>query len=370
MGKGTARLESINQQNELLREQNNLLREQNDLLRQQTSGSRDDNREIFIADIERDEMRNGFLVTSHRKKLWNVQLNLIKEFDRICRKHNLRWFAFAGTLLGAARHKGFVPWDDDVDVAMLRPDYEKFRKIAVAEIKSPYLLDCWYDYRFENDEPSELTDNSLPLIKLEHYKRYPLAISIFPVFPIIKIRDTRTLHLEHPGVKSFNQSIFLDIFPLDSLSPFQNENQKLNFEVNRILYIAATRPELIKDAMQKNQRLIVDYESLQKFMRLPYKLRCLQMEENLAKSFFMSEHIGEFRYWCIEPKHTFYQSKDFADVTYLPFEKIELPAPVGYESALTDYYGDWRKPVFQPSHGGTYSTDISWAEYLQHITQK
>lgn len=363
MGKGANRLEVITQQNELLKEQNNLLREQNELMRQSSSSNRNDEREIFVDNIDRDEIRNGFLVTSHLKKLWDAQINLIQEFARICKKHNLRWFAIGGTLLGAARHKGFIPWDDDVDVVMLRPDYEKFRKIVAAEMKPPYFVDFWYDYRIENDEPSELTDLSLPLITREHYKRYPLEISIFPLFPIIKLRDERTLFIEHFGVKCFRQCIFLDIFPLDSLPPFQDKQRQLNFEVERILYIAATRPELIKNAMQKNQRLVVDYESLQKFMSLPYKKRCLQVEELLAKNFFMSERVGDFRSYCIEPKRTYYQYKDFVDITYLPFEKIELPAPAGYESVLTDFYGDWRKPVFKSIHGGSYSTQISWEEY-------
>ena len=73
---------------------------------------RDNERKIFIENIEHDEMRDGFLVTSNRKKLWNVQIGLINEVARICKKHDIRWFAIGGTLLGAARHKGFIPWDD------------------------------------------------------------------------------------------------------------------------------------------------------------------------------------------------------------------------------------------------------------------
>ena len=84
----------------------------------------------FIKNLDTDEIRNGFLVPSQKKKLWNVQIKLINEFARICKKYNLRWFAYSGTLLGAARHKGFIPWDDDVDLIMLRPDYNKFLEVA------------------------------------------------------------------------------------------------------------------------------------------------------------------------------------------------------------------------------------------------
>ena len=367
MAKELNKLQATLQQNELLREQNTLLREQNELLRQENSAPANDDREIFIENIDRDEMRSGFLVTSHKKKLWNVQLNLIKEFDRICRKYNLRWFAIGGTLIGAARHKGFIPWDDDVDVAMLRPDYEKFRAVVASEIKSPYYLDIWYNYRLESDAPSKLTDNSLPLVSLKHFQKYPVYS---PFFPLIKIRDTRTLFVEFPGEKGFTQSIWLDVFPLDPLPPFAEKKQEKTFATARIFFIAAVHPEIIIDAMNKNQRLAVDYDTLRDFIKLPYKQRGVLLDDFLAENFFTSEHVGDLRDWCIVQGRKFYQTKDLRDVTYLPFEKTELPAPIGYESILTDFYGDWRKPVMYPPHVTDYSTDISWAEYLQKSALK
>ena len=135
----------------LLEEQNDLLREQNQLLRKPPAAPlKDDGREIFIENIDRDEMRSGFLVTTERKKLWNAQIGILLEFARICKKHNLQWFAGGGTLLGAARHGGFIPWDDDIDVVMLRPEYEKFQQVALQEVKDPYFLDIWYNYRLES----------------------------------------------------------------------------------------------------------------------------------------------------------------------------------------------------------------------------
>lgn len=363
MGKGTSKLEILAQQNELLKEQNDLLREQNELLRQSSSRAISSEREIFIDNINCDEMRNGFLVTSHRKKLWNVQIGLIKEFARICKKYNLRWFAIAGTLLGAVRHKGFIPWDDDVDIAMLRPDFEKFKLVAVKEIQRPYYFDLWYNCRRESDEPSDLTDFSLPLISREHFKKYyPYG---YPFFPIIKIRDERTFMIEFPR-ENFNQGIWIDIFPLDSLPPFSNNQQKINFEIERIIYIATVNPQIIKNAMEKRQNLIFKYDVLKKFIGLPYKQRGIYLENFLAKNFFMSEHIGNIREWCIVQNRKFYQSKDFLDITYLPFETIELPVPIGYESILTNRYGDWRKLVKYNPHVVDYSADIPWKRYFQN----
>ena len=368
MGKGANRFETITQQNELLKEQNDLLREQNELLQRQSAKiTWGGVYKTFVENIDRDEMRNGFLVTSQRKKLWNVQINLIQEFARICKKHNLRWFAACGTLLGAARHKGFVPWDDDVDVVMMRPEYEKFRKIVAAEIKSPYVVDFWYDYRLESDEPSALTDLSLPIISNAQHKKFPFGA---PFFPLIKLKDKRTLFVEFPELKTVQQNIWLDIFPLDSLPPFTDRQRAINFEIERIIFIATVHPEIIKDALQKGQKLVVDHDKLREFMRLPYKQRCLQLEELLAKNFFLSERVGDLREWCIIQKRRSYQLKDFRDVAYLPFEKITVPAPAGYESVLTDFYGDWRKCVIYPPHNFIYSADISWEEYLSQSSRQ
>ena len=372
MAKKLENLPVTNEYIKLLQEQNDLLRERNDLLRQLVSASnmqwgggiqpQSKTREVFVENIDRDEMRDGFLVTSQRKKLWNAQIGLINEFARICKKHNLRWFVYAGTLLGAVRHKGFIPWDDDIDVAMLRPDYEKLKQVIASEIKPPYYLDIWYNYRLETDLPSELTDYSLPFISREHFKKYPLHA---PFFPLIKIRDERTFFIEFPGEKNLNQSVWLDIFPMDSLPPFAEKWQEINFEIARTFYIAATHPEIIADAMHKGQRFVVDYAPLETFIKLPYQQRGIKLEEFLAKIFFMSERVGDIRDWCLVQTRRAYHSKDYRDVTYLPFEKIEVPAPIGYESNLTDFYGDWRKPVMYPPHVADYSTDISWEEYVK-----
>ena len=80
-----------------------------------------------------------FFVDSTRKKIWAIELDILIEFDRICKKHGLKYFLMCGTLLGAIRHKGFIPWDDDIDVAMPRDDFNKLNTLQ-DEFKHPFFL--------------------------------------------------------------------------------------------------------------------------------------------------------------------------------------------------------------------------------------
>ena len=76
----------------------------------------------------------GFLVSEKRKKIWNIELDLIRQFISICQHYGLHYIASGGTLLGAIRHNGFIPWDDDVDIMMPRNDYERFLNIAQSNL--------------------------------------------------------------------------------------------------------------------------------------------------------------------------------------------------------------------------------------------
>ncbi len=86
-----------------------------------------------------EEERNGFLVNQEMKEIWAIELDLFVELNRVCDKYDLKLLGDAGTILGAARHAGFIPWDDDMDFSMSRGDYTKLCEVAEREFRYPYF---------------------------------------------------------------------------------------------------------------------------------------------------------------------------------------------------------------------------------------
>ena len=86
------------------------------------------------------ETRCNYHISGNMKKVWAIELDLLRKFTEVCEKHGLNYFMDGGTLLGAVRHKGFIPWDDDADVIMPREDYDKLWLIASEEFRGPYFF--------------------------------------------------------------------------------------------------------------------------------------------------------------------------------------------------------------------------------------
>ena len=85
-----------------------------------------------------DEVREGFFVSTMMKRYWACQLKVLSVIASICEKHQIRWFAEYGTMIGAVRHGGYIPWDDDLDICMLREDFERFFEVAAGEAPEGY----------------------------------------------------------------------------------------------------------------------------------------------------------------------------------------------------------------------------------------
>ena len=312
----------------------------------------------YVRDLYCDEVRDGFFVDVARKKMWNVQIELILEVDRICRKHGLKWFALYGTLLGAARHKGFVPWDDDVDLVMLRPDYDRFIEIASDELNKNYSLDIWYNYACSGEPNPE----NFPVIKP-------------PGVAFLKIRDNNSIRCSLPVKRTdLNYGICIDIFPFDPVPIALDGKNDLIWRKAHELHQVVFKPDSISKLLKSNSATLNPTDELSRLIKLPFKQRALEYEKFLAESYVESKYVSYIPFYAshLQKVNTVYKSPAFEfdwfrDVCELPFEKITVPAPIEYERVLTARYGDWHKMIVTHSHVNFYSSDISSKEFFSSV---
>lgn len=135
----------------------------------------------------REEIRCGYTVSEKMKKVWAVELELLEKFIEVCERSGLNYFLDGGTLLGAVRHGGFIPWDDDIDVIMPRKDYDRLFEIAEKEFQHPFFFQ------------TSLTENGF-----------------FRAHAQLRNSDT-TGFIDIDREKDINKGIFMDIFVLDNI---------------------------------------------------------------------------------------------------------------------------------------------------------
>lgn len=274
------------------------------------------------SDFLKEEIRCGYRVTSKMKNIWLVELDLLVEFSRICKKYNLRYYADSGTTLGAIRHNGFIPWDDDIDVSMPREDYEEFIKVAPFELKKPISLQTPY------------TDNG-------YY------------YSFIKLRNENTTALVKAFKNAgFNQGIFLDIFPLDYCNP-------ASFIQDR---------EIISECIKKLSLHMKGIEVLSR----PELLHYYETIQNTASNpaYFGSDKVATSVITMVSVERSIWDREWYSNYINVDFEHgISIPIPIGYDGYLSTLFGDYHQ--FPPleergnSHNGAiFDPHTPFSHYL------
>ena len=228
-------------------------------------------------------------------------LILLKEFDRVCKLLNIRYVLFAGTLLGAVRHKGFIPWDDDLDILMFRSDYERF------------LL-----------EAEKHLNRDLFFLQKEFSNHWPMFFS--------KLRLNRTTCLEKYYTKDLQEhnGIYIDIFPCDNAAKTAF-GRKLQFASSKII---------IAKSLYKR-----GYETDNVFKKI-FMLMCRFVPNKpllqfVKKSSFDGEYVHTFFAAASDFDKNVISKGIFENIILCKFEDGEFYIPKKYDELLTKLYGDY-----------------------------
>lgn len=264
-----------------------------------------------------DEVREGFYIPAMMKRAWAAELEILVEIDKICEKHNLHYYIDYGNLLGAIRHKGFIPWDDDMDIMMMRRDYEIFSQVAKEELPEELLF----------RSPEESSDCEL-ISSVQH----------------------REMLISSNAIGKYHNFLYgagVDIFPYDYLSD-DEEKEKERLEIFKSLCILASFPSLQgenKEVLEQEAMKIKALCAVDLFHSPNYRKTVLALLQEYSKKFnsdrghkisylldlvlFKNQEIGIF------------EEEWYSEESYLNFEFLSLPVPKEYRKIIAAKFHDY-----------------------------
>lgn len=275
---------------------------------------------FFNDEYYKEQNRDGFIVSQDMKRVWAAQLEVLQEVKRVCNILNIHFFADWGTLLGAVRHKGFIPWDDDMDIAMLRKDYMRFLSEA------PALLEKYYEIKSVYNDPTDDTIKAR-IINGRHINFEPDFLSKFHGCPYV---------------------VGIDIFPIDNIT---EDKDRLDKQINELRFLLKTVQSIPEEApysddvlelMRKVENTFgipIDYNNrLRHELKKIYDIVCaIYQNENTEEVCSMIDFAEG---WDYHAKREWYE-----DICELPFENTTISVPAGYDRLLQIKYGkDYMTP--------------------------
>lgn len=277
------------------------------------------------------EVREGFALKSMNKRFLASTMESLEQVDRICKKYGITYFAYYGTLLGAVRHKGFIPWDDDVDIAMMREDYNRFIIAAREDLDKEFSLlnvqeNCLHPLRVINGNSIRMDAEFLERF---HLCPYPSGIDIFPIDKIPTNDDDKEILRLMYQIASY-VGMAVD-------SSFEKVMGKTN--------------DIDEDTLHEFVDALEDISGVH-FVRdntLNSQIAVLMDRMEAMYNNTDSKHVTRMGIWYTDGIRETIPIECFDGTIMMPFEQMEVPVPVGYDTILRKTYGD---DYMTPKPGG------------------
>ena len=227
--------------------------------------------------------------------------SIFQEFDRICKKHNIHYTMEGGTLLGAVKYGGYVPWDDDIDVVMKRPEYERFVKVAPGELQGKFFLQSYHN---------------VPEFPLNYAK--------------LCLNGTEIVHYDYSHIKTMHHGLFMDIFPIDEVKP-----SALRKHCSQVGILTGARKTKLKAIRPRGIRKLV-YGGL---ALLPMKTLNRMVDRTCKK--YNGKNTGYFYEVCNANRRFPAMPRNTYDETIqLPFRDGKYEASKAYDAFLKSRFGE------------------------------
>lgn len=270
----------------------------------------------FLEGIQCKIERIAFMDKEELRTVQLAMLEILKDVDCVCRKHNIKYWLTSGTLLGAVRHNGFIPWDDDLDIAMLREDYDHFLEIAQKEFGNRYFLQNW-----------------------QTEKNYGL--------PFSKVRKNKTEYIEAGSRDTYtNHGLYIDVFCFENYPEFTKQQEIIKYNMNityRLILVKSGYKPWIKENHIDWKKWVV---------YLPFRFLSLfkntnKLKKKYAEAISIANDRKTNRVFNSDVPKSFTLPMDrklFERTKMHLFEDGEFPIPIGFDSVLTTLYGDYMTP--------------------------